>query len=77
MEQEQKEQEYISESEALEDLDDYLASSEADVPRSVAEPAIEITIDTEISQVLNDIGDGMSMSIFKELEGENEAYPDK
>ena len=77
LEQEQIQQEYVSESDQ-EDLEDYLGSSEPDLlPQSVVEPAIELTIDAEISQALKDIQEPQSMSLlFPELEGENEAYPD-
>ena len=78
LEREQNEQESESDRDPMEELEDYLASSE-DIPQSVIEPAIELTIDS----VLEDIGgdDEVSLSLleksplFKDLDGDNEAYP--
>ena len=85
LEREQNQQEPSitdSDKDPIEELEDYL-NSDPVLPRAITEPEIIINLDSEISQVLQDIDgeDEISLSIldnsvpFQDLEGDTEGYP--
>ena len=62
----------------IEELEDYLAGPA--LPRDIIEPAINLTIDSCLEDMVEDDAISMSLleasSVFKEIEGDNDDYPD-